>query len=113
MGFLAPPCSVFFAASLTTISSIPFLIRPPGGLSQYCFISTDENPDTPPKYRIMPSSSSAVCGTFTPLLAAGAAKNAATDLCSSSAIAAFCWAARTQSRHSQPRVPVFPSWTEK
>ena len=103
----------FFAASLTTISSIPFLIRPPGGLSQYCFISTDENPDTPPKYRIMPSSNSAVCGTFTPLLAAGAAKNAATDLCSSSAIAAFCWAARTQSRHSQPRVPVFPSWTEK
>lgn len=49
MGFLAPPCSVFLAASLVTISRTLLLMRLPGGASQYCFMAMAANPLTPPK----------------------------------------------------------------
>ena len=49
MGRLAPPCSVFFEASLTIISRIEFRIRLPGGASQYCLRAMLAKPFTPPK----------------------------------------------------------------
>lgn len=49
MGFLAPPCSVFLAASRTIISRTEVRMRLPGGDSKYCLSSREANPLVPPK----------------------------------------------------------------
>lgn len=58
-GFFAPPCSTFLATSRHIVSISLFLALPPGGESQYCLTITAEKPDTPPKYSITFSMTSA------------------------------------------------------
>ena len=65
-GFFAPPSSTFFDTSRQRVSNIRLRALPPGGLSQYCFTMMLANPDTPPKYCITRSITSAECGILLP-----------------------------------------------
>lgn len=97
-------------------SSILALCELPGGLSKYCLTSSDENPETPPKYSMTRSSTSQLCGMFCPPDMAAAVNDA--TACDSMSPIVFCrsclrFADFLAFRHSGQREEVFPlsgSW---